>query len=326
MSDSDAEGGTDTAGTADAAFAAVADPTRVAILRALATAVRETGEPACRFSDLRKRAGVEDSGRFRYHLNRLRGHFVEQTAAGYQLTHAGGEMVAAILAGRYVDHGGTGPTELDSECSVCEAGVVGRYESGRIEVECEGGHPLLSWPLPPNAATDATVADLARLATSLVVHAVDLALQGVCSRCYGPVEVRVEPAGAAGEEAEGETETVRETETERQTRTERAVDTGTETERAMPGFRAQCETCSGSVVGPAWFALLVHPDVEAFYHAHGLPLRETYLWELAHVTVDPDASGPDDRRLAVSLGDEVLSATLSPTGSVLDTQAVSAGE
>lgn len=63
----------DFVGDSDAAFAAVSDPTRIAILRALATHARETGESVCRFSELRKRAGVDDSGRFRYHLNKLDG-------------------------------------------------------------------------------------------------------------------------------------------------------------------------------------------------------------------------------------------------------------
>jgi DNA-binding transcriptional ArsR family regulator len=305
----DSEAGADAAGTADAAFAAVADPTRVAILRALAASVRETGDPVCRFSDLRKRAGVEDSGRFRYHLNRLRGHFVEKTEQGYCLTHAGAEMVAAILAGRYVEHERTGPTALDSVCSLCGAGAVGTYADGRIEVECEDGHRLLGWPLPPNATTDATVDDLVRLATSLVVHAVDLALQGVCSRCYGQVSVRLTSADSAETEVETETEAKAET-------------------TEMPGFRARCESCSGSLVGPAWFALLVHPDVEAFYHDHGLPVRATPLWELDHITVDVGAAAtdPENRQLAVSLGDEVLYATLSPTGSVLDTRVEPAPE
>lgn len=274
-------------GDSDAAFAAVADPTRIAILRALAAYVRETSEPVCRFSELRKRAGVDDSGRFRYHLNRLEGHFIEKSEQGYQLTSAGGEIVAAILAGRYIDHEQLGATPLDSNCSLCDAAVVGTYEEGRIEVECEGGHPLLSWPLPPNAATTAGVDDLARLATSLIVHAVDLALQGVCSQCYGPVRTRIEPTPSEVSE--------------------------------MPGFRARCETCAGAVVGPAWFALLVHPTVEAFYHDHGLSVREAYLWELDHVTVESTMVEDGAVRLVVSFDDDVLYVTLSETGTVLST-------
>lgn len=275
-------------GDSDAAFAAVADPTRIAILRALAAFVRETGESVCRFSELRKRTGVDDSGRFRYHLNKLDGHFIEKEEQGYQLTHAGGEMVAAILAGRYIDHEQLGPTPLDSVCSLCSAAVIGTYEDGRIEVECEDGHPLLSWPLPPNAATTAGVDDLARLATSLIVHAVDLALQGVCSQCYGLVRTRIEPVESEVTE--------------------------------MPGFRARCENCAGSVVGPAWFALLVHPTVETFYHDYGLSVREAFLWELDHFDAESTATDDERIRLVVSFDEDLLHATLSETGSVLSTR------
>jgi DNA-binding transcriptional ArsR family regulator len=277
----------DFVGDSDAAFAAVSDPTRIAILRALAAFVRETGESVCRFSELRKRADVDDSGRFRYHLNKLDGHFIKKGAQGYQLTHAGGEMVAAILAGRYIDHEPLGPASLDSVCSLCGTDVVGTYEDGRIEVECEDGHPLLSWPLPPNAATSAGVDDLARLATSLIVHAVDLALQGVCSQCYGSVRTHIEPVES--EETE------------------------------MPGFRARCETCAGSVVGPAWFALLVHPTVEAFYHDHGLSVREAYLWELDYVDAESTAIEDGEIRLSVSFDDDILYVKLSENGTVLNT-------
>ncbi|WP_449404315.1 DUF7347 domain-containing protein [Halalkalicoccus subterraneus] len=41
------------------------------------------------FADLRRRVGVEDSGRFRYHLKQLRGDFVEKANDGYRLTYAG---------------------------------------------------------------------------------------------------------------------------------------------------------------------------------------------------------------------------------------------
>jgi hypothetical protein len=89
----------------------------------------------------------------------------------------------------------------------------------------------------------------------------------------------------------------------------------------MPGFRAQCKTCAGSVVGPAWFALLVHPTVEAFYHDHGLSVREAFLWELDHVDAEPSGTDDGKIRLVVSFDEDLLHATLSETGSVLSTRA-----
>jgi len=269
----------------DAAFSAVADSTRIEILRALAEHGRETDESVCRFSELRKRAGVDDAGRFRYHLNKLSGHFVEKADQGYRLTHAGGEMIGAIFAGRYLDHDCLGPCPLDSTCSICGTNVVGTYESGRIEVACEDGHALLSWPVPPNATTDAALSDVASLATSLIIHAVDLALQGLCSLCYGPVSLWIEDA---------ETD-----------------------ETSMPRFRARCDTCASPLMGPIWFPLLVHPAIESFYHDHGLSVRDAFLWELDYfesvATLDDE-----DVRVAVGIGDDVLYATVSETETALD--------
>lgn len=74
------------------AFGLVDDETRLEILWGLweeriDTDHRET-EPVS-FSELRGRVGVEDSGRFNYHLDQLVPRFVEQGEDGYTLTYAG---------------------------------------------------------------------------------------------------------------------------------------------------------------------------------------------------------------------------------------------
>lgn len=72
------------------ALAALGDETRIAILRALA----EADDPLP-FSELRRRAGVEDAGRFNYHLSTLREYFVREAEGGYALRQAGSRVVAA---------------------------------------------------------------------------------------------------------------------------------------------------------------------------------------------------------------------------------------
>lgn len=72
------------------ALTVLADETRIAILRALADA-----EGALAFSELRRRAGVDDAGRFNYHLSKLREYFVREVDGGYALRHAGSRVVAA---------------------------------------------------------------------------------------------------------------------------------------------------------------------------------------------------------------------------------------
>jgi DNA-binding transcriptional ArsR family regulator len=309
MSDSAPNG----SGDPDAAFAAVSDPTRVAILRALAAHARETGETTAGFAALRKRAGVEDPGRFRYHLNTLVGRFVDRTEDGYHLSHAGSEIVAAILAGRYTDHERLGPTTVDGACNVCGADATGVYEDGRLDVTCENDHPLLRWSIPPNAAADATVSELATLATSLIRHAIDLSLQGVCVECYGTMTTRIESVPTEADEGDG-------------------ADGGDEgeggangrTSRPTPLFRADCETCTASLVGPAWFALTVHPTVDAFYHDHGRPVRDSLLWELGHVEYETTLADDGAVVVTVELDDERLHVTLSDAGEVVEATVESA--
>ncbi len=69
-------------------FDLLSDPSRLQIIQALAAATA-AGEMALPFSDLCGRTDIEDTGQFNYHLNRLRGTFVEKDGAGYSLTQAG---------------------------------------------------------------------------------------------------------------------------------------------------------------------------------------------------------------------------------------------
>ena len=117
------------------AFGALSDPLRIDVLQALATHHRETGTAApLGFADLRRQVGVYDYGRFRYHLEQLRGKFVERADEGYRLTYAGVEVVAAILMGAYTEELTIGPEELDSECLACGEPAVATYENGICRV------------------------------------------------------------------------------------------------------------------------------------------------------------------------------------------------
>ncbi len=90
----------------DGALDALTHETRVAILRTLA----DTDRPLP-FSDLRTRVGVEDPGRFNYHLNELQEHFLRTTGDGYELNYRGERVLVAA--------GGVDTVEDDDACPVC---------------------------------------------------------------------------------------------------------------------------------------------------------------------------------------------------------------
>lgn len=68
----------------------LANEIRVSILRELADA-----DGPLTFTQLRERTGVRDTGKFNYHLTKLRSYFVRETEGGYELGHAGSRVVAA---------------------------------------------------------------------------------------------------------------------------------------------------------------------------------------------------------------------------------------
>jgi DNA-binding transcriptional ArsR family regulator len=65
-------------------FSALGDETRLRILLELAAVANERGVGAgLSFSELRQRVGVEDSGRFNYHLDTLSGGFITKRDGQY---------------------------------------------------------------------------------------------------------------------------------------------------------------------------------------------------------------------------------------------------
>ncbi|PCR92660.1 hypothetical protein CP557_07885 [Natrinema ejinorense] len=267
------------------AFSALSDPLRVSILQELSAHYRTSDEAAIGFADLRRRVGVRDPGRFRYHLNELRDGFVEKADGGYRLTHAGVQVVAAILAGTYTEAVSMGPTELDSDCPFCGRPAVATCEDGRCLVTCDNEHPLFQWSVPPNATADATLPEVVDLAELLASQAIEQSLLGVCPQCYDSIEPTVLVDGPP-----------------------------------RPLFRAVCGTCGGRIVGPVGFCLLVDPDVTAFCRRHGLTLRDDHVWEFPFVRDDSSVTvlEEDPLRLAfdVTLGGESLSATVDGRGHV----------
>lgn len=100
------------------ALETLAHETRLSILRTLADADRPL-----RFSELRKRIGLTDTGKFNYHLSELLGRFVRESDGGYELGPAGertilaaGDLDAAALSIAATDDESTCPVCSESDC------------------------------------------------------------------------------------------------------------------------------------------------------------------------------------------------------------------
>lgn len=87
----------ETPATQAALYALLADETRLGIVLELYDARTSNTEPdGLTFSVLRCRVGVEDSGRFNYHLDQLTGALVRKVEDRYTLTGTGERLVRAL--------------------------------------------------------------------------------------------------------------------------------------------------------------------------------------------------------------------------------------
>lgn len=192
-------------------FATVGNEIRLEILRVLheRLSVGDRSEYTVPYSELREAVGVEDSGKFGYHLNRLLGEFVEKREDGYAIRHAGKELVRTVESGAVgrSEGGESGPT--DAACFCCGAPVTVSYLDGYVSAlctECDGAlgfdfmpdGALSSIPLPTGAVGDAVEIDprgLLDRAHGRFCHRVRVFGDGICPRCGGraDAEFRVCP-------------------------------------------------------------------------------------------------------------------------------------
>jgi DNA-binding transcriptional ArsR family regulator len=186
----------------DEAFEVLGNETRVAILRSLG----EADEPLS-FSALREAVGVEDSGQFNYHLDRLVGHFVRRTDDGYDLRGAGARVVEAVLSGAVTEAPVLDRTETDAACHFCGAPVAVTFGEERVELyctECSGlyasssspgatsedaGDGYLGYhPLPPAGLRGRDADTVLRAAWAWGQLELFAAASGICPRCSAPVD------------------------------------------------------------------------------------------------------------------------------------------
>lgn len=274
----------------DAAFGVLGNETRMEILQTLG----ETDDPLS-FSELRERVGMDDSGQFNYHLDKLVGHFVRDTDDGYALAKAGERVIEAVLSGAVTESPRLEPTCIDQPCPLCGSPVEVSYRSEWVATSCtecagvygesgaagdavpaggmERGY-LGGQPLPPAGVKGRTAAE--------VLHAADTwsslemlgASSGICPRCSAPIDREIRVC----EEHESGVELCE------------ACD-----RRHAVQVDQSCTNCPFSGDGAAVIGLAADTDVLAFQTSHGLnpitPTPEFYRVMLEYeedlVSTDP---------------------------------------
>jgi DNA-binding transcriptional ArsR family regulator len=183
-----------------AAFALLGDETRLRILRELWEAQRESddlGETGIPFETLRERAGVDDSGRFNYHLGKLTDRFVERTDAGYRLRFAGSRVVGALLEGTYAP-GDDLEIPVEGECWRCGGSLELRCTDERVHVTCaDCGVDTTDFGCPPGVLAGREREAIPAAVDAHLRTLLARARRSICPTCSGPMRTAVGLASVA---------------------------------------------------------------------------------------------------------------------------------
>lgn len=185
--------------TPDDAFAVLGNETRIDILRTLG----ESDEPLS-FSALRDRVGVRDSGQFSYHLDKLSGHFISKSDAGYALRAPGRRVVEAVLSGAVTETPAVDREGIKQACQLCGAPIEVRYHQEAVETFCTecggmwGGHQttedgyLGRKLLPPAGVQGRGPEAMYRAAWTWTALDLLTVAAGLCPSCSATLDTMVE--------------------------------------------------------------------------------------------------------------------------------------
>lgn len=239
-----------------AAFGAVGNEHRVAILRALMRAY-QAGETPLSYSALMDRIEMRDSGQFNYHLQQLVGRFVAESPDGYALTYAGRTVVSAIASGTLDESVTRDPEPVDGTCYACgAASLVIRYPGQRVRVTCEAcDEEIVHIQFPPAAVAERTDAELKRDFDRWARSWHSLAGRGVCPECAGTMAATLGPEPIGSHSS--------------------APITGDVGVSAL----ISCDHCWVRGEMPPGLVVLDHPAVVSFFWDRGIDVRDRPQWQ-----------------------------------------------
>lgn len=296
----------------DEAFGLLGNDTRVAILQALwDTFESGMGNNTLSYSELFEEVDYHDSGNFSYHLEKLTGPFIRQTAEGYKLKQTGINVLRAVVTGTVIDDPEFGPTEIDVTCPMCGGPVEVEYKDEVMTVTCTDCAGMLQWNdepgilfigfVPPSIIDDRSIAGAFRAAVAFSMFQIAALYNGVCPHCSGEPDRRLEVC--------------------------RDHDPGTASlcpncdRHHLAEARMVCRTCKWRAFPPVALAVVTEPAVIAFYHEHGIEHRFP-SWEglirCFHFEEELVSEDPLRLRCTVPVDDDRLQLTLDGDVNVIE--------
>lgn len=289
----------------EAAFSALADDTRLRIVRAL----RGIDGGTATFSELRDAVGMRDSGRFNYHLDELTDRFVAKADGEYRLTQAGKQVHGAVTSGVYTTRETVDPVELDSSCRVCGGDQTLQYDGELARIECDSCSAGWAASVPPVVLAGCDREDIPDAVDRYFRTTFRQVVDGFCTYCSGQMTANVGPAEAmdVGQPSPEEEEVDEEEEADRST--------------GHPVVQFDCPRCGATAGIDLEKALfLSHPAVTHFYYEHDVAVRDHPLWDGAVDAGDATVESRDPLRAGVTFraGDAELAVTVDGTFDVVD--------
>lgn len=268
------------------ALSIIGEETRARIIRELGAAWdEETATPArLTFSELMTRVGVQDSGRFNYHLDKLVGTFIEKFDTGYGLRQPGHLLYQAIVAGTLTDRRTIEPFPVGG-CPSCDGTITAAYRSDQVVVvQCHDcGKEIDGMPFPSRGVTDRTEKELLDAAYQKMHHDIGLLRRGTCHGCGAMVDRNLTTTldGPWVEVFEFDVYAV-----------------------------LVCSVCNEGVISHPVTVALSTPVVVGFFDTHDRDVARTYPWESVVQTAKAGMTVQNEDPTAVSipfeLGQECL--------------------
>ena len=268
-------------------FELLSDETRQEILGKTAASMEAL--EGSTFTELRRLCGVDDPGRFRYHVDKLLGTLLTHDGEQYRIRYG--------TAGRAIALGSCDPEQrtlprsrsvlTEHDCPYCDRRVGARHtEVELLILECPEHSVVFSQPFPPYLDSEESAAWV-EYAVQQMHHDVERLDSGRCPWCQGSVESIL-----------------------RRGRFTYDPTIEPPDDRAPLWTRYICEECAYEFWYPAATKATVDHEVRAFFSCRGIDVRTRPFPNRYVETIDVVEEGEDERvadaRLAYVIdGDEL---------------------
>lgn len=149
------------------------------------------------FGELRKRAGVRDSGNFNYHLKKLEEVLVRKKGDGYVLTPLGYNLMRSIARLTTFEYDVRAEQPIDESCPYCDGTLTAEYRREILSIRCQdcdglaAGGRFTSIEIPATAGEGLEFTELVDRATLSMFSKLRKAHHGICWDCLHTMDSTV---------------------------------------------------------------------------------------------------------------------------------------